>query len=150
MVTLQMEQAKAALAEDQVTFAVVSAQGEIRTSTRKGITPIMELLKVEPKFLEGASVADKVIGKAAALLLIKGKINNLYAHIISSHGVEVLKKYGIPFQYDKMVPFIINRAKDGMCPMEATVLEEVDAEIAFIQLQDKLVQLAGRNENAGV
>lgn len=144
MMILQKEQAKTALAEGQVTFAVVSVQGEIRTSTKKGIVPIMELLTAEAQFLEGASVADKVIGRAAALLLVKGKISSLYAAVISSHAVEVLRNNGMSFEYGKMVPYIINRSQDGMCPMEATVLEEMDAEIAFIKLQKKLAELTGR------
>lgn len=138
------EQAKAALEDEKITFAAVSTYGELRMSMKKGIAPIMEILSTEESFFEGAYVADKVIGKAAALLLVKGKISYLYAKIISTHGAEALKDNHIPFEYGKMVPFIINRRKDGMCPMEAAVLEETNCEIAYLKLQNKLVELSGR------
>ncbi|WMI80751.1 DUF1893 domain-containing protein [Anaerotignum sp. MB30-C6] len=137
------EQARAALAGEGVTFAAVSTQGELRTSTQKGIAPIMEILKSEAQFLEGAYVADKVIGKAAALLLVKGKISHLYAGVMSAHAAEALKENNIPFEYGKSVPYIINRRKDGMCPMEATVLEETNVEEAYLKLQNKLAELRG-------
>ena len=140
----QIERAKDVLAGVKITLAAISAQGEIRTSTQKGIAPIMEILKTEAQFLEGAYVADKVIGKAAALLLIKGKISHLYSEVISTHASEALKENNIPFEYGKMVPYIINRTKDGMCPMEAAVLEETNAESAYLTLQNKLAELTGR------
>jgi hypothetical protein len=59
----QREQAKVALLGEKITFAAVSAKGELRTSMQKGIAPIMEILTTEPEFLEGANVADRVIGK---------------------------------------------------------------------------------------
>lgn len=140
----QMEQAKAALIGEKITFAAVSSKGELRTSMQKGIAPIMEVLTTEPEFLEDASVADVVIGKAAAFLLVKGKIAHLYAEVISRHGAEVLEKNHVPFEYQTMVPYIINRAKDGMCPFEACVLEETDVEGAYMKIKMKREEMAGR------
>lgn len=137
----QQERAKSALNGDNITFAAVSAKGELRTSWQKGIAPLMDFLKTEPEFLKGAFVADKVIGKAAAFLLVKGDIRHLYTEVISTHGAEVLMEHQISFEYGKKVPYIINRLGDGMCPMEATVLEETDTETAYLKLQNKLVEL---------
>ena len=134
----QREQVKDALSGEEITFAAVSAKGEVKTSSLKGITPIMELLTAQPRFFTGACVADRVIGKAAAFLLVKGEITYLYAKVISVHGAEVLEKNNIPFEYEKMVPYIINRTKDGMCPFEASVLEEDNSEQAFLVIQKKL------------
>lgn len=139
----KMEQAKAALSGEETTFAAVSVKGELRTSTQKGIAPMMEILTTEPCFLEGAFVADRVIGKAAAFLLIKGEIAHLYAKVISIHAAEALEKNNIPFEYDKMVPYIINRTKDGRCPFEASVLEETDCERAYLTIQKNL-KITGR------
>lgn len=44
----------------------------IRTFTRRGVADLYDLLVQEPEFLHGASVADKVIGKAAASLMVLG------------------------------------------------------------------------------
>ena len=89
--------------------------------------------------------ADQVIGKAAAFLLRKGGAKYLYAKIISEHALETLKDSGIAVSYGTKVPYIINRKKDGMCPMEQTVLSVTDVEEAYGKLREKLRELSGRN-----
>lgn len=53
-----LEQAKKALEAEGVTFAAVSPSGEQKTSQKKGIAPMMEILAECPEFLQGAAVAD--------------------------------------------------------------------------------------------
>ena len=134
-----LEQAKKALEAEGVTFAAVSTSGEQKTSQKKGIAPMMEILAECPEFLQGAA------GKAAAFLLRKGGAKYLYAKIISEHALETLKDSGIAVSYGTKVPYIINRKKDGMCPMEQTVLSVTDVEEAYGKLREKLRELSGRN-----
>ena len=138
-------EAKKALEAEGVTFAAVSTSVEQKTSQKKGIAPMMEILAECPEFLQGAAVADQVIGKAAAFLLRKGGAKYLYAKIISEHALETLKDSGIAVSYGTKVPYIINRKKDGMCPMEQTVLSVTDVEEAYGKLREKLRELFGRN-----
>lgn len=139
-----MEQAKQALQGVDVTFAAVSATGEMRTSSKRGIAPIMDILALEDGFFKGAAVADRVIGRAAVLLLSKGGVQGIHGGILSEHAEDALVLKGIPFSYDEKVPYIINRTGDGMCPMEATTLGETDEEVAYAALQKKLAELMGR------
>lgn len=141
MMLSKQEQVKAALADEEITFAAVSLGGELRTSTLHGIAPMMQMLQEDPEFLEGAFVADKMIGKAAAFLLIKGKVAYLYTDMISSYGAEVLEENKIDFEYKEMVEYILNRTGDGMCLMESVVLEAPSAEDAYLKLQNKLAEL---------
>ena len=50
----------------------IANKGEIRTFTQRGVADIYDLLTQEPEFLKGASIADKVVGKGAAALMILG------------------------------------------------------------------------------
>ena len=86
-----LEQAKKALEAEGVTFAAVSSCGEEKISQKKGIAPMMEILAECPDFLQGAAVADQVIGKAASFLLRKGGAKYLYAKVISEHALETLQ-----------------------------------------------------------
>lgn len=140
----QMEEVKKALQEDGITFAAISSKGELRTSSRRGIAPIMEILALEDGFFKGAVVADRVIGRAAALLLSKGKIQALHANVLSAHAEDALGVKGIPFSYDEKVPYIINRTGDGMCPMEAATLGEIDEEIAYVSVKKKIAELMAK------
>ncbi|TAH72770.1 MAG: DUF1893 domain-containing protein [Anaerolineaceae bacterium] len=120
-------------------YTCVSVKGnQVYKSNLKGIMPIIGKLREDPSFFEGANLADVVIGKAAAMLLIYGKVGSIYTDLISEHAIEVLKKHLISFEYKKKVPYIMNRSRDGMCPMEQTVLDTEDIEDAYKRLLQKI------------
>lgn len=135
-----LDRAKQTLKHSNHTFVCINEE-VVFTSEKQGIAPIIELLDTNEKALEGAYIADKVIGKAAALLLIKGGIKELYADIISEHAMAVLEKEKILVTYGTLVTFIENRKKDGMCPMEATVLEIDNPNEAYVKLKEKIQRM---------
>ena len=110
-------------------------------SSLRGIRPIMNWILEDELFLKGALVGDKVIGKAAALLLVFAEVSGIYAEVISEPAKQVLKEHNIPYAFQTQVPYIINRTKDGICPMEQSVLKISSPREALQVLQDKLKQL---------
>ncbi|MBO4574720.1 MAG: DUF1893 domain-containing protein [Bacteroidales bacterium] len=128
-----LEQAKALLRTSASTIAVVS-NGEVFTSHERGVKPLLHLLTEKKGFLKGASVADKVIGKAAALLMVLGEIKEVHTLIISEPAIKVFEKYNIPCFYDKKVERIVNRAGDGLCPMETLCLDVDNPAEAFTKM----------------
>ena len=118
---MSLEKAKSLLLTSASTIAVVS-NGEVFTSQERGVKPLLHLLTDKKGFLKGASVADKVIGKAAALLMVLGEIKEVHTLIISEPAIKVFEKYNIPCFYDKKVDRIVNRTGDGLCPMETLCL----------------------------
>ena len=139
----RLEQAKAALV-GEITFAAVLMDGSVVTSEKKGIAPMMALLKEDMTVLQGACVADRVIGRAAALLMEKAGVAAAFGEVVSSHALKAFLKNKIPFSYEKEVEYIINRTKTGMCPMEQTVLQIEDAEEAYEALKIKLAELSAK------
>lgn len=98
---------------------VLVRRGEtVLKDDRRGIGPIYEIATDKRDLAEGASLADKVIGKAAAMLAVDAGIERLYAAVLSEEAAEVLRWGGIPFEKERLVPFIKNRDKTGRCPME--------------------------------
>ena len=85
----------------------------------RGVFDLFRLLHEEPDVLEGALLADKIVGKGAAALMTLGKVKEVYADIISESAFSLLEQEGIRTTYGKLVPHIINRAGTGMCPVEA-------------------------------
>ena len=59
--------------------SLVVSNGEVRTFDRRGVADLYALLREDSDFLKGASVADKVVGKAAAALMILGEVGELHA-----------------------------------------------------------------------
>ncbi|MCK5739675.1 DUF1893 domain-containing protein [bacterium] len=81
----------------------------IFTSQGKWLHPLFEF----EAFLEQADVAvdnltlrDKIIGKAAALLIVRLGINTVFAGVLSEPGKAALETFGITFDYDTLVPRI--------------------------------------------
>lgn len=108
-----------------------------RSAKGSGVRPLLELiLKGEP--LRGCAVADKIVGKAAALLFVLAGVKEVYAGVLSEPGAKTLFKAGISFRYGVKTPFIINRKGDGPCPMEETVAGTDDPRTAFKLLREKL------------
>ena len=132
---MSLEQAKSLLITSESTIAVVS-NGEIFTSQERGVKPLLHLLTEKKGFLKGASVADKVIGKAAALLMVLGEIKEVHTLIISEPAIKVFEKYSIPCYYDKKVDRIVNRTGDGLCPMETLCLDIEEPKEAFQKITD--------------
>ena len=54
-----------------------------RIFRERGVKDLYRLLEEEPELLDGAFVADKVVGKGAAALMILGGIGELHADVIS-------------------------------------------------------------------
>ena len=109
-------------------------------SFERGVRPLLDLIDSQIS-LSGFSVADRVVGKAAAFLYLKLKAKEIYAGVISRPAVELLKNNGIPVKYDEQVEFIINRTNTGLCPMEESVLDAVNAEDAEKKIRAKLAAL---------
>ena len=115
---------------------------KVYLSGLKGVKPLLDFLKNNVD-LEGFSLADKVIGKGVAFLILKAKIKNVYTKIISKPALDLLIKNGIEVYYDLLVENIINRIKTDLCPIEKVVLEVNDVDIAYQKIINKLIELGG-------
>ena len=112
-------------------------EGKCLFSEKKGIAPMMGFIS-DGLNLEGYSVADLVVGKAAALLFVKSKIKAVFAKTLSKSGEEVLKSNNIPVEYEVLTDKIINRDGTDICPMEKTVLNTDDPEEGYVLLKNKI------------
>lgn len=97
---------------------------DIRTFSQPGVADLYDLLKGDTAFLKGASVADKVVGKAAAALMILGGVKEIYTDLISLPALMLLGDSDIKVHYEHSVPFIQNRDKSGWCPLETICYQE--------------------------
>lgn len=106
-----------------------------------GVRPIITPMRQDRSFFKGKQVADTVVGKAAALLLVLSGAVEVYGRVMSRSAVEVLKAHGVEYQYDELVDYIQNRTGDGMCPLEQSVLEEENPAKAFDKIEKKIAEL---------
>lgn len=104
-------------------FSLVVDCGEVRTFTGRGVSDLLRLLTGEPDTLRGASLADKVVGKAAASLIALAGVKEVCAEVISQPGLDMLRGANVEVSYGKLVDHIANRAGTGLCPLEQRCLE---------------------------
>lgn len=116
--------------------SIVASNGYV--SFDNGIKPVISKLNEDLHFFNGLSVADKIVGKASAMLLTLSGVNEVYAEILSVSGKEIFEKYGIKYEYGQLVDYIVNRKGDGMCPMEETVKDLNDLHEAYEALNRKI------------
>ena len=101
----------------------VANHGEVRTFTRRGVADLAGLLETDPGFLHGSAVADKVVGRAAAALMILGGVERLHTRVISRHALSLLDESDMHVQWDEVTAHVINRTGDGWCPLETLCRE---------------------------
>lgn len=94
--------------------------------------------------LVGYAVADKIVGKAA-MLLVKLGVSAVYGEVASVSGVEFLRAHGVEVSYGSLVPYIVNRDKTGCCPMEQAVKDATDVEVGYRLLAETCQILQKRN-----
>lgn len=131
---INLDKAKKILKENNYTFVLLADEKIAKISYKKGIVPFMEAIRDNYALMEGAVIADKVIGKAAALLAVNSKITGIYTEIISNKAKEVLDCYSIFYQYEKCVDYIQNRSKEDKCPMEKLTQRIRDPKIAYLRI----------------
>lgn len=89
----------------------------------RGVADLFSIYKETPGVLFGASLADKVVGKGAAALMVLGGVVDVYALVISEPALRFLQDAGVDVRFDKPVAMIINRSGTGPCPVESLCRE---------------------------
>ncbi len=113
----------------------------IHDENGRGIAPILDIYRQHPDKMKDAYLVDKVIGKAAAMVAICGKVKFVHAELICDSAVEILEKHHIDVTYTKRVKNILNRRRDGLCPMEKTILNISDPAAGVTALEAAVAKM---------
>lgn len=124
--------------KENAEYTCVLCRGEdIFISNQRGIGRLLDWVKSGNNF-SGFSAADKIVGKAAALLYVLLGVREVYGEVMSKKAAEVFKEYHIEHSCAVLTEEIINRKGTGPCPMEETVENIDDPKEAFKLLELKL------------
>lgn len=106
-------------------------------SDRNWIYPLFEL----EKFLQTTGhpvqellVQDKIVGKAAALLLVYFGISRVRAQLISRLGMETLTHFKVNYEYQQTVDRIY-------CQTEELLQQEMDPSAAYRLLSERIERI---------
>lgn len=104
--------AKDRLKKHFLTISIVKNSEVIFESSGKGISDLVKAIENFGSRLKGASVADKIVGKAAALLCVYAGFKAVYAHTLSVKAKTVFENQNVYFEWDILVE------KIEECPFE--------------------------------
>ncbi len=135
------ERAKVLLYASDAHYTCVLCRGErVYKSEKKGIAPMMELLDSGAE-LSGFCAADRIVGRATAMLFVLARVREVYAEVITDGAVQILEENGIACTWQTRTKMIINRRGDGPCPMEKTVDGITDPVLARVELRKTMERL---------
>lgn len=122
------------LHKEGCSLVLEDAQGNIRLFYKKGVRDLEDLLDEKDAdghkghALHGSTIADKVIGKAAAGMMAYGGVGEVYADVMSKKAIPLLEDNHIKYSYGTLVDHIIIPKGDNRCPLEKIVSPAKNAE----------------------
>lgn len=100
-------------------LAAVDAAGAFVLDSKAGVAEELKLL--DEGVLSGRSLEADVVGRAAAAIFIAGGVRSVRSRVMSDGAAELFAAAGVEAECEERVPYILNRRRTGMCPMESAV-----------------------------
>lgn len=136
-----IEIAKKQLHEKKLTLAIAKNGQVIFQTDSHRISGFIHAIDTLGTQLSGASVADRVAGKALALLCVYAKINEVYAEVLSKKAQALLKEYSVACHWKQLVDNVLDLSKTDMCPFEEAaedISNPKDSYFVFKSLLEKM------------
>jgi hypothetical protein len=127
--------AKRTLHEEGLSLVVAKDDRLLFKSKSHGVSDLLAMINDIGGLAEGASLADSIVGRAAALLCLYSKIVAVYGVNMSEGALSIFKASGIHCEYETLVARILNREKNDVCPFDKAVLGIDDPSVALDKLK---------------
>lgn len=147
MAQSKMEEAKKLIQDGKAECVLIKNDTIYRQERGHGVSPLLVMYDEHKEAMLDGTLVDKVIGRAAATIAICGKVKHVHGELMSEDAVEFLNKNGITTSYTLLVYRILNRKRDGLCPLEQSVEGIDNAANALIALRKRIESL--RQETLG-
>ena len=131
-----LAEARRILDSENLAFVIVRDGRILARGTGDGVRELLTSLDQLGAEARGASLADKVVGKAVACLAAHAGIVAVDARLASESAVQHLQARGIPMRVAATVPHILNRRGDGLCPLEQLTQQIAEPAIAVAKLRE--------------
>ncbi len=126
---------------------VMLRDGDCRVSDARGVRPLLDAL-AEGCDLREYAVADRVIGKAAAMLLSLAGVRLAHGLVVSQTAINFARENGLFLSFDRLVNVIADASGTGVCPLEQAVEDIEDVAEAHAAIVAKVRELRLRTQDA--
>ena len=107
----------------------------------RGVSPLLRLYDRNPDAMRGGIIVDKVIGRAAAAIAICGGAEFVHGELMSEDAQRYLQEFNIAASHTLMVHRILNRKRDGLCPLEQSVSGISNPQQALSAMRKRIAQM---------
>jgi hypothetical protein len=118
-----------------VTLCIVRNGKILFETASHGLSGFLRATEELGEQLSGASVADKIVGKAVALLCLHSKIEAVYASVISRTAKELFEQHSVCAEWGELVENILSDCKPTACPFERLAAEIADPHEGYKRLK---------------
>lgn len=130
-----VEVAKKFLYCENLSLCIVKSGKVLFKSRAKGLSAFLSAIDAFGAKLAGTSVADRIVGKALALLFIYVGVKAVYAQTLSLKAKMALEKGGVKFEAAELVE-TITCPEGGTCPFEVAVAEISNPNEAYVKIKE--------------
>jgi len=141
-----LEFAKLKLIEEDLSLVIVKKGKVVFETKNQGISGFLQAIEKLDKTLVAASVADKIVGVAAAMLCVYAGVASVFALTISEEGIRVLENNNIVCRFEKKVSNILNRDKNDVCPFEKLAISSRSPDEAYVKLKSLANRIMKKSE----
>ncbi len=122
----------------KLSLMVVQNNSVVYSSREEGMHPLLVAVESSGAYLRDALVLDKVVGRAAALLLCYGKSKHVFADLMSEKALQILDIHGVAYNCGQLTPYILNKDSTDLCPFEKLVKDIFDPKEGYRLISEKL------------
>jgi formylmethanofuran dehydrogenase subunit E len=126
--------AKNRLIDKNLNLCIVKGGKILFESRSRGVSSFLTAAQELKENLEGSCVADKIVGKAVALLCVHFKVAAVYADILSRPAKAMFQGRSLCFEYTHLVENVLNAERTSLCPFERLVRNVTDPGNAYQKL----------------
>lgn len=133
------------LREGNHSLVVRTSDGRVLTYDGPGVSDLVRLIDEDPDVLRKALVADKVVGRAAASLMVWAGVCEVYGDVMSEAALCFLTDAGIHNTHKSLVQYIANRSGDGMCPLDKRCQHLTTPEACLPEIRAFIAEMKAKN-----
>jgi len=140
--------AKRELHENNLNLIIVKRERIVFETGAHGIGGFLLAIEKLGKKMVGSAVADRIVGRAAALLCAYGEVASVFAAYgevasvfavtISEDGMQILRENAIPCEYENVVSNILSYDRTDICPFEKLAADLRNPKEAYAKLKQEI------------
>jgi hypothetical protein len=134
-----LELAENELKSRKINLVIIKNGVVLYHSTASGMKGLLQVIEKYDGELAGTAVADKIVGRAAAMLCVHSKVKSVFAVTMSEGALKLLKENGVAHKLERCVRRLMNSQGTDICPFERAIKDIDDPKEALKTLRDLVI-----------